>query len=927
MTLSAPGVVGRESSPTEEAPFDPSRVDADESLTALLRDLRSDAGGLSSREAQRRLQAWGPNEVTRQGGRRWPRDLAEQFVHPLALLLAAAAVLCAVTDSTTLAVAILAVIIVNAAFAFLQEQHAEHAVEALAAFIPERARVLRDGHRVEIEARALVVGDVMSVEEGDRVCADARLITGELAVDMSMLTGESAPVHRAAGDDDHARTPLDARDRIFSGTACTGGEARAVVTATAMHTELGRISALSERTEKADSPLEQQVKRVAWVISAVAVGVGAAFLPAGVAAGMGWAAAATFAIGMIVANVPEGLLPTITLALALGVRDLARHNAVVKRLSAVETLGSATVICTDKTGTLTQNRMGITRVWTGDGEADLGDERTTNGELSLRRLARAAAFCTTAELPPPDATGSATPRGVGDPTELAVLELARRLGVAISAPQRDAARQATFHFDAQSKRMSTIDSDDDVATVHTKGAPETVLPICNRVCADGVDRAFDDHQREAVLRVVDNYARHGLRVLAVAQKVVPDDAAGVDRRAAESDLTLLGLVAILDPPRPEVADAIAQAHQAGVRVHVVTGDNGLTAAEIARRVGIGDEHSPIVTGEAAEAMSEDELDELLAGPHEIIFARSSPETKLRIADALSSKGAVAAMTGDGVNDAPALRRSAIGIAMGRSGTDVAREAATMVLTDDNFATIVAAIRSGRQVYDNVRKFIVYIFAHTVPEVVPFLVFALSGGAIPLPLNVLLILAIDLGTEIIPSLALSREPAEPGLMQRPPRASREGVITRAMFVRAWGLLGAISAILVMAGFLLVLSRAGWHPGDATGPGTPLHDAYRQAVTMTWVGIVACQIGAGFAARTNRASLRFIGVFSNPWLLLSIASSIVFAAALVYLPWLQDVFGTAPLTPSQLLIVVPFPFIVWGADEVYRAALRRRSPPLR
>jgi magnesium-transporting ATPase (P-type) len=360
-------------------------------------------------------------------------------------------------------------------------------------------------------------------------------------------------------------------------------------------------------------------------------------------------------------------------------------------------------------------------------------------------------------------------------------------------------------------------------------------------------------------------------------------------------------------------------------VHVVTGDNGLTAAAIARRVGIGRGGLRVVSGTELDSMSEAQLDDLLGGGSEIVFARSSPEAKLRIADALRAEGQVVAMTGDGVNDAPALRRADIGVAMGRSGTDVAREAATMVLTDDNFATIAAAVEAGRRVYDNVRKFICYIFAHAVPEVLPFLVFALAGGAVPLPLTVMEILAIDLGTDTLPALALSREPAEPGLMDRPPRPRSQGVISGALLARAWGFLGLISASLVLAGFFLTLRHAGWHPGAPTGPGSPLHHAYRQATTVTWLGIVACQVGTAFAVRTDHASLRTVGVFSNRLLLAGIAVALAFAAAIVYLPVMHGVFGTEALTAGQVATVAPFPFIVWGADELRRLLLRHHHRP--
>jgi len=539
----------------------------------------------------------------------------------------------------------------------------------------------------------------------------------------------------------------------------------------------------------------------------------------------------------------------------------------------------------------------------------------------LRVLASTAAACTSAELAS-QPLGTAT----GDPTELALLELARTVGVSLDPHDRDGGRRAIFHFDPHLLRMSTVDVEGDgTVAVHTKGAPETVLPCCTGIAEiGGAQRELTDLDRTHLTGLIDHYAAQGLRMLAIARRRLGDDAViGPDRADIEKRLCLLGLVALFDPPRPEVADAITLAHRAGIRIHVVTGDNGLTAAHIARCVGIGSAGAQIVTGEQLDAMSEPELDHLLSGDEEIIFARSSPEAKLRIADALRAQGQVVAMTGDGVNDAPALHRADIGVAMGRSGTDVAREAATMVLTDDDFGTIVVAVEAGRRVYDNIRKFILYIFTHAVPEVVPFLVFALSGGAIPLPLTVLQILAIDLGTDILPALALSREPAEPGLMDKPPRPRKEGIIRGAMLLRAWGFLGAISAVLVMGGFLFVLQQAGWHPGDPTGVGAPLHHSYQQATTVAWLGIVACQIGTAFAARTEHASLRAIGVFSNPALLVGIAVAIAFALTLVYTPFLHPVFGTAALPVNQLMLVIPYPFIVWGADELRRLWRRRRE----
>ena len=898
-----------------ERPLDPR-----EPRSILLRHLEAAPEGLSGREAARRLAAHGPNQLRRRQGRRWPRQLLRQVTHPLALLLWVAAVLAFVGVSAVLAAAIVAVIVLNALFAFAQERQAEKAVEALSGYLPPRARVIRDGRRREVEARELVPGDVLVLEAGDRVSADARLLDGALEVDLSTLTGESAPVLRSAEFEDHG--PLvEARDLVFSGTTVTEGDARAVVFATGMRTELGRIAGLSEGLVREESPLELQVRRVAWLIALVSVGAGLAFVPVGLMAGLSLVDASSFAIGLIVANVPEGLLPTITLALAIGVRLLARSGALVKRLSAIETLGSTTVICSDKTGTLTENRMRALAFATADRvfERDAVDglAAAARADTALWRLLVASASCNNAEL------ADVPEESSGDPTEVAMLEAAAAAGVSVSGLERDRRRRREFHFDPRLRLMTTVDDDVDAGyVVNVKGAPEDVLDRCESlVLRDGREVRLDAGSRGLIGRRAAAFERRGLRVLAVATRGVED--VPERREDAERSLAFLGLVALVDPPRAGVAEAIAGCRAAGIRVVMITGDAGPTAAEIARALGIA-ERPIVVTGAELEGLSEAELDRLLRHGRDVVFARSSPEAKLRIADSLRAEGHVVAMTGDGVNDAPALRRADIGVAMGRSGTDVAREASTMVLTDDDFSSIVAAVEAGRRVYDNVRKFILYIFAHAPPEVVPFLAFAVSGGLIPLPLTVMQILAIDLGTETLPALALGREPAEPGLMSRRPRPRSEGVIRRDLLVRAWLVLGLVSAGLVLAGFLSVLLRAGWSLGDDVSSGSAFHDDYVRATTMSFAGIVACQIGTAFAARTERASLRSVGLWTNPLLLWGIAFEVAFTAALIYLPALQPIFHTAPLGPVELATLLPFPIVVWAADELRRARLRRSDP---
>ncbi|HEU5036611.1 MAG TPA: cation-transporting P-type ATPase [Nocardioides sp.] len=879
-------------------------------LPRVLADLGTTPEGLTSDEAAARLAQVGPNELVAHGGPSFLAALIRQLVHPLALLLWLAAGLALLTGTVVLGVAILLVIALNAAFALIQERHAEHAVAALSAYLPPHAVVLRDGRRADVEARTIVPGDVVQVAEGDAICADAKLVSGAVEIDLSAVTGESVPVVRAAGASTTSGTAttriVDAPDVLLSGTACTSGEALAVVVETGMGTELGRIALLSGRTTQEPSPLELQVRRVAWLIAAVAVGVGLAFLPLGMIAGLSLSDAAVFAIGLLVANVPEGLLPTITLALAVGVADLARRGGLVKRLSAVETLGSTDVICTDKTGTLTQNRMQLHSSW--DATARHSPEPTVRSAL-----AHVLGSCTSADLA----------SGIGDPTELALLRAIEHLD---SAAPRVERREATYHFDPRLRLMSVIvPAPDGTDLILTKGAPEAVLDRSTSVLLpDGTARPLEPDARRALETRLGDLAGRGLRLIACAWRDIPPPGGLPERAEVERDLVLLGFVALSDPVRDAVPDAVTRAHAAGITVHVISGDNGATAAAIAASAGIGGHARPhVVTGTELEGWDDARLGALLDGGAEVVFARSSPEDKLRIAGRLQESGHVVAMTGDGVNDAPALRKADIGVAMGRSGTDVAREAATMVLTDDNFATIISAVEAGRRVYDNVRKFILYIFAHAVPEVVPFLLYALSGGAIPLGLTVVQILMIDLGTETLPALALGRESAEPGLMARPPRSRREGIITGRMLFRAWAILGLTSAVLVVLGFLWVLLSTGWQPGDATGSGSALHETYLRATTMTFAGIVACQVGTALAARTDRVSLLRVGVLTNRLLVVGIAFELAVTAVAIYVPLAQDVLGTRPLHASELAVLACFPVVVWTADELYRALLRRRQ----
>ena len=616
-------------------------LNPEEAAKLLLRDLRSSRNGLSSVEAQRRLSQYGPNELRRRGGRRWPRELARQFTHPLALLLWIAALLLILVGSNVVAIAVLAIIVLNATFAFVQEMQAERAVEALAQFIPQRARAMRDGASREIDAVELVPGDVVVLEEGDRIAADIRLLSGAIEVDMSALTGESVPALRSASILDVEVPLLVARDLVFSGTNCTGGEAQGVVFATGMTTELGRIAALSERVTQDPSPLESQVRRVAWLIAAVAVGLALAFIPfATFAAGLSLVSAVVFAVGLVAGLVPEGLLPVITLALAVAVRALARRGAVVKRLSAVETLGSTDVICTDKTGTLTENRMEPTLIWTAAASVKLGAEgaEIDGREASpLRTVGQIAAACNNARLEPDEEPS-------GDPTEIAVLLAAQQLGADVAATAREARRRWQFHFDPERKLMSTIDTEDGQLVVHTKGAPEALLPLCSTLLGRTASRSNSTttSARGSAIRLIGAPPRACASWLWPSACLPAGEPAPHRRADAERGFCFAGLIAMRDPPRPAVADAVARCHTAGIRILVITGDHPLTAAAIARQVGIARADPTVINGEELDRLDDRELGNLVRGDRELIFARASPEAKLRIADALRELGHVVA---------------------------------------------------------------------------------------------------------------------------------------------------------------------------------------------------------------------------------------------------------------------------------------------
>ncbi len=863
----------------------------------VFRSLVTTQQGLSRREAERRLSEFGPNRIEEVKGKPLILRFVAQFTHFLAVLLWLAAFLSFLSEylhpgesMLTLGLAIVAVIFINAVFTFIQEYRAEKALAAMKTLLPFRVRVLRDANETEIEASGVVPGDLVLINEGDKVPADVRLIeVNDLKVNNAALTGESEPSIRTAGPVEG--DVVQSSNLAFAGTTAVSGSGRGVVFATGMRTEFGRIAHLTGTVTPGLSPLQKEIVRVTRIVAAIAVVTGVIFFVVGWASGRTFWENFLFAVGIIVANVPEGLLPTVTLALAMGSQRMAKRNALIKTLTAVETLGSVSVICTDKTGTLTRNEMTVKRTGTLSRETAESDQR----------LFLAALACNNTR----DVNGELK----GDPTEVALYRAARER-VTGGRP----VRLREFAFDSERKRMSTVNAVGGVS-VMTKGAPESVLSACTRCLKNGMVIALDDSLRREATALYQSFMDQGLRVLAFAYREVRPGEEVARKEDAEQGLIFAGLIGLEDPPRPEVATAIATCRKAGIRIIMITGDASRTALAIAREIGLVSGDPTIVEGEAFMSMSDQELRVVLARS-EVLFTRMTPKHKLRVVNILKEEGERVAVTGDGVNDAPALKRADIGIAMGLSGTDVAKEAADMVLLDDNFATIVSAIEEGRSIFDNIKKFITYIFAHLTPEAVPYILFALFR--IPLPITVAQILAIDLGTETVPALALGVEPPEADVMDRPPRPKQSSLINTALLVRSYIFLGLLSTAGALFAYFYVLYQGGW----SWGMTLPLdHPLVRQASTATFLGIVIMQVGNVFACRSSRDTVFTRKFFSNRLIFAGIALEMLLTVFIVYHPLGNRIFSTAPVSPDVWLLLIPFALFLLLAEEGRKYLARR------
>lgn len=889
------------------------------SVPEALAGLHSSDGGLSTAEAERRRGEYGPNRIERiRGEPLWLR-FARQFTHFFALLLWLAAALAFFAEyrdpgqgMATLGWAIVGVILLNGAFSFWHGYQASQAMAALNRLLPNQVTTLRDGRACRLAADRLVPGDLVLVQEGDSVPADCRLIeaTG-LRVSLATLTGESLPQARngEAGAD---LPPFAATNLLLAGSSVVAGHGRALVFATGMRTEFGKIARLTQTGGEGPSPLQREIARLSRLLALLALGIGTLFFLIGHALGLPFWQNLIFAIGIIVANVPEGLLPSVTLALAMATQRMARQNALIRHLPAVETLGAATVICTDKTGTLTLNHMSVRRLYVAGRLVDLPRtaEAHTADRERLRPLFEVARHCHGLR----EVTDAGRHAVLGDPMEVALVEMARREG-GDAAPYR---RLDELPFDTSRRRMSTLHQGPEGRILYCKGAPEAVVPLCGRMLAtDGVE-PLDEARRERLRQAQEDMAGRGLRVLALAWRPLADSAPGGE---LERELILAGLVGIEDPPRAEVAEAMRRCREAGIKVIMLTGDHPVTATAIAREVGLVTGAEPrVITGGELQRLSESQLQFALEAP-EILFARVSADQKLLVVEALQRKGQVVAATGDGVNDAPALKRADIGIAMGVGGTDVARQAADMVLLDDNFASIVRAVEEGRAVYANIRKFLTYILSSNVPELVPYLAFALLR--IPLPLTIVQILAIDLGTDMLPALGLGAERPHPQGMRRPPRPRSERLLSWPLLGRAYLVLGLCEAVAGMSLFLLMLHWGGWEYGTPLALGDPL---YRQATGACFAAIVVMQVANVLVCRSPSESLLETGLRGNRLLLWGIAVELALALAIIYTPPGQILFGTAALPAHAWLVMPPFAAALIVVEELRKRAVRRQGANL-
>ncbi len=887
----------------------------------VFRHLQSRPEGLDAQEVEERRREVGPNTLHVERKLWWLGSLGRQFTNFFTILLFISSAICFVADHLqpgenmdVLGWALLGVAVLNALFSFVQEFRAERAMEALRKFLPQKVMARRSGDETEIQADELVPGDVLVVREGDRIPADARLVeVNDLLVNNAPLTGESRAV--ALTTEPQTARITDSANLVFAGCSVLRGSGLAVVFATGLRTEFGKIATLSHEVRRSRSPLEKETAHMVRVLTIIAVAMGLGFFAYGVFTGRSLWVNLVFMMGIIVANVPEGLLPTFTLSLAVGSLRMARRNVLVKGLNAVEALGAVHVICTDKTGTLTLNRLAVSRVAGATEDTDLAD----NARVRCLELALMASEVRA------NADGFA-----GDPLDVAVAESFAETGGLVKDVLSSQIR--AFAFDTEARRAGGIAEYDDRLVFAVKGAWEALKPLVTRI-ERGSDKeavAASEKDLEQAGRVVHRLASDGYRVIAIAHRALdappPGDAG---RESLETGLVLAGFLGLEDPIRPEVPEAVARCRSAGIRVMMITGDHPDTALAVARRTGIVDggesqedsANGLCVTGdELADMRERDLVERLRAGAR--VFARTTPEQKMKIVAALHEMDLVVAVTGDGVNDAPALKAADVGIAMGESGTDVAREAAQVILLDDNFASIVSGVEQGRTIFANIRKFTNYVLVSNGPEIIPYLLYILFP--VPLALTVIQILSIDLGTDIVPSMALGQEPPEPDAMNQPPRDREQGLLTLPLMAHSYLFLGLIEAAFSLTLFFWVLTQGGWQWGQDLAATDPL---YRSATGITLASIVLMQIGNLFGRRSRYGLGIDRAAFTNPLLVAGVVFQMAFSWAILYFPPVNTVLGTGPVAWEIYAIAwlgVPLIFIL---DYLRKRIAVRRIPPVR
>ena len=850
------------------------------------------AAGLTGEQAQQRLAQYGPNRLAEGEKKSWLAVFASQFKDLLVVILIAAAVISMLSGNLESTLVIFAVLLLNAVLGTVQYFKAEKSLESLKAMSAPTAKVLRDGQRVELPGDQVVPGDIVELEAGDLVVADGRLLhSWSLKVNESSLTGESEAVEKTQEAIADGEVALgDQKNMAFSGSLVTYGRATMVVTATGMDTQLGRIASLMNQTQQRKTPLQKNLDDFSGKLAVVILVICALVFALSVLRnGMNILDSLMFAVALAVAAIPEALSSIVTIVLAMGTQKMARQNAIIKELKAVESLGSVQVICSDKTGTLTQNRMTVQNIWA-DGLLTRGVDLELANEAQ-RTLLKIAVLDSDATVNPE--TGAA----VGDPTEVALVQLGSYFYVDAPVYRRQHPRLAELAFDSDRKLMSTLHNTDDGPMLFTKGAIDVLLDRSTQLLTAEGPVPMTPERRAEIERVNRELSENGLRVLAFAQR--PLDEARLLQPEDEQDYTFVGLISMIDPPRPESVQAVAEARRAGIRTVMITGDHKVTATAIARQIGIFSEGDMAVDGVELEAMSDAELDEKL--PHIAVYARVSPEHKIRIVSAWQRRGCIAAMTGDGVNDAPALKKADVGVAMGITGTEVSKDAAAMILTDDNFATIVKAVLNGRSVYANIRNAIQFLLSGNMGAILAVLYASLAGLSVPFqPVHLLF---INLLTDSLPAIALGMEPARPGLMDQKPRDPNASMMDRPMLghVLGQGLLIAVASMIA------------FHIGLAQG-GAAL------ASTMAFATLTLARLFHGFNCRGPESILR-LGPGSNPYTLMAFAAGVFLLAFVLFVPAMEGLFLVAPVNGTQLLCILGLAFAPTLLIQLGRL-LRRR-----